>query len=83
MHAAMPGLNTILEIWYRVLYDGHIQRKGIPMDMMEIMRNKQQARINKIATFVAMWELYTKTKDENLLEILDKAVDEFIAKEYK
>jgi hypothetical protein len=30
-----------------------------------------------------MWEIYTKTKDENLLNILDKAVDDFIAKEYK
>lgn len=53
------------------------------MDMMEIMRNKQQVRLNQIATFVAMWEMYTKTKDENLLNILDKAVDDFIAKEYK
>lgn len=83
MQTVIPGLHMILEIWYRVLYDRGIQRKGILMDMMEIMRNKQQARINKIATFVAMWELYTKTKDENLLEILDKAVDEFIAKENK
>jgi rhamnogalacturonyl hydrolase YesR len=53
------------------------------MDMMEIMRNKQQVRINTIATFVAMWDLYTKTKDENLLDILEKAVDDFIEKEYK
>jgi hypothetical protein len=30
-----------------------------------------------------MWELYTKTRDENLLGILEKAVDDFIAKEYK
>ena len=53
------------------------------MDVKEIMRNKQQVRLNQIATFVAMWEIYTKTKDENLLNILDKAVDDFIAKEYK
>ena len=53
------------------------------MDVKEIMRNKQQVRLNQIATFVAMWEMYTKTKDENLLNILDKAVDDFIAKEYK
>jgi hypothetical protein len=53
------------------------------MDMMETMRSKQQERLKQIATFVAMWELYTKTKDENLLDILDKAVDAFIAKEYK
>jgi hypothetical protein len=53
------------------------------MDMLEIMRNKQQVRINQIATFVSMWELYAKTKDQHLLDILENAVDDFIAKESK
>jgi hypothetical protein len=53
------------------------------METIEMMRKKQQIRINTIATFAVMWNMYVKTGDENLLVILEKAVDDFIAKEYK
>ena len=48
-----------------------------------MMQKKQQIRINTIATFAVMWNMYVQTGDEHLLAILEKAVDDFIAKEYK